>query len=165
MNKRYITGKVVDIISDPENGFTRVYVKWTIDLSRLPNMIFLLNFLSNVLTEKDYNNIDPSIEYYTEASYNSLLDIDTPYHLFSFVTTAFSRVSGKDTYNEDIGYRIAFLKNQKKAIYTYNKLISVINSKINKYFKDPLEKIETNNGFDILNLRMKLNKYNKHIKR
>lgn len=40
-----------------------------------------------------------------------------------------------------------------------------INSKINKYFKEPLEKIETNNGFDILNLRMKLNKYNKHIKR
>ena len=163
MNKRYITGKVVDIVSDPENGFTRVYVKWTIDLSRLPNMMFLLGFLSNVLTEKDYNDIDPSIGFYSEASYNSLLD--TPYYLFSFVTTASSKVFEKDTYNEDIGYRIAFLKNQKKAIYTYNKLISVINSKINKYFKEPLEKIETNNGFNILNLRMKLNKYNKHIKK
>ena len=163
MNKRYITGKVVNIVSDPENGFTRVYVKWTIDLSRLPNMVFLLHFLSNVLTEKDFNDIDPSIESYSEASYNSLLD--TPYYLFSFVTTASSKVFGKDTYNEDIGYRIAFLKNRKKAIYTYNKLISVINSKINKYFKEPLEGIKTNNGFDILDLRMKLNKYNKHIKR
>ena len=150
MNKRYITSQVINIAG--KNGKTIVDVKWTIDFSRLPNMVFLLDFLSNVLTEKDFNDIDPTLEYWNHRYY-------------TFITTASSKVSEKDTYNENIGYRIAFLKNQKKAIYTYNKLISVINSKINKYFKEPLEGIKTNNGFDILDLRMKLNKYNKHIKR
>ena len=52
------------------------------------------------------------------------------------------------------------MRNQKKAIHTYNKLINVINNKIDKYFKKPLDIIRMNNDFDIFNLFMKLNKYN-----
>ena len=69
-------------------------------------------------------------------------------------------MSDKDTFNEDTGYHIALMKNQKKAIHTYNKLINVINNKIDKYFKKPLDIIRMNNDFDIFNLFMKLNKYN-----
>ena len=52
------------------------------------------------------------------------------------------------------------MRNQKKALHTYNKLIDTINNKIDKYFKKPLDRIELNNDFDIFNLFMKLNKYN-----
>lgn len=149
MNKRYIKGCVFKSVSNPENGITKVDVKWTIDFSRLPNMRFLLDFLSNILTNEDFNNIDPSLQYW-----------DHRYYTFSFVTTASSKVSDKDTYNEDTGYHIALMRNQKKAIHTYNKLINVINSKIDKYFKKPLDIIRMNNDFDIFNLFMKLNKYN-----
>lgn len=148
MNKRYITSYVFEKVSNPENGTTKVNVQWTIDFSRLPNMVFLLDFLSNILTNEDFNNIDPSLQYW-----------DHRYHTFSFVTTASSKVSEKDTYNEDTGYQIALMKNQKKAMYTYNKLINVINSKINKYFKKPLERIELKNDFDIIDLHMKLDEY------
>ena len=51
------------------------------------------------------------------------------------------------------------MKNQKKALHTYNKLIDVINNKINKYFNKPLDRIKMNNGFDIIDLRMKLDEY------
>ena len=149
MNKRYITGYVFESVSNPENGITKVDVKWKIDFSRLPQMRFLLDFLSNILTNEDFNNIDPSLQYW-----------DHQYHTFSFVTTASSKVSDKDTFNEDTGYHIALMKNQKKAIHTYNKLINVINNKIDKYFKKPLDIIRMNNDFDIFNLFMKLNKYN-----
>ena len=149
MNKRYITGYVFKSVSNPENGITKVDVKWKIDFSRLPQMRFLLYFLSNILTNEDFNNIDPSLQYW-----------DHQYHTFSFVTTASSKVSDKDTFNEDTGYHIALMKNQKKAIHTYNKLINVINNKIDKYFKKPLDIIRMNNDFDIFNLFMKLNKYN-----
>ena len=149
MNKRYITGCVFKSVSNLENGITKVDVKWTIDFSRLPNMRFLLDFLSNILTNEDFNNIDPSLQYW-----------DHRYHTFSFVTTASSKVSEKDTYNEDTGYHIALMKNQKKALHTYNKLIDVINNKIDKYFKKPLDIIRMNNDFDIFHLFMKLNKYN-----
>ena len=108
----------------------------------------MLNFLSNILTNEDFNNIDPSLHYW-----------DHRYHKFSFVTTASSKVSEKDTYNKDTGYQIALMKNQKKAMHTYNKLINVINSKINKYFKKPLERIEIKNDFDIIDLHMKLDEY------
>lgn len=145
MNKRYITSYVFEKVSNPENGTTKVNVQWTIDFSRLPNMGFLLDFLSNILTNEDFNNIDPSLQYW-----------DHQYHTFSFVTTASSKVSEKDTYNEDTGYHIALMKNQKKALYTYNKLIGVINNKIDKYFNKPLDKILMNNGFDIIDLYMKL---------
>lgn len=148
MNKRYITSYVFETVSNPENGTTKVDVQWTIDFSRLPNMVFLLDFLSNVLTNDDFNNIDPSLQYW-----------DHRYHTFSFVTTASSKVSEKDIYNKDTGYQIALMKNQKKAMYTYNKLINVINSKINKYFKKPLERIELKNDFDIIDLHMKLDEY------
>lgn len=148
MNKRYITSYVFEKVSNPENGTTKVDVQWTIDFSRLPNMIFLLDFLSNILTNKDFNNIDPSLQYW-----------DHRYHTFSFVTTASSKVSEKDTYNEDTGYHIALMKNQKKALHTYNKLIDVINNKIDKYFNKPLDRIKMNNGFDIIDLHMKLYKY------
>lgn len=55
---------------------------------------------------------------------------------------------------KDTGYHIALMKNQKKALYTYNKLIGVINNKIDK-----LDRILMNNGFDIIDLHMKLDKY------
>lgn len=148
MNKRYITSYVFEKVINPENGTTKVDVQWTIDFSRLPNMVFLLDFLSNVLTNDDFNNIDPSLQYW-----------DHRYHTFSFVTTASSKVSEKDTYNEDTGYHITLMKNQKKAMHTYNKLINVINTKINKYFKKPLERIEMKNDFDIIDLHMKLDEY------
>lgn len=148
MNKRYITSYVFEKVSNPENGTTKVDVQWTIDFSRLPNMGFLLDFLSNILTNEDFNNIDPSLQYW-----------DHRYHTFSFVTTASSKVSEKDTYNEDTGYHIALMKNQKKALHTYNKLIDVINNKIDKYFNKPLDRIKISNGFDIIDLRMKLDEY------
>ena len=148
MNKRYITGYVFKSVSNPENGITKVDVKWKIDFSRLPQMRFLLDFLSNILTNEDFNNIDPSLQY-----------SEHQYHTFSFVTTASSKVSDKDTFNEDTGYHIALMKNQKKAIHTYNKLINVINNKIDKYFKKPLDIIRMNNDFDIFNLFMKLDEY------
>ena len=149
MHKRFIKGNIIKTVSDPKNGITKVDVKWTIDFSRLPQMRFLLDFLSNILTNEDFNNIDPSLQYW-----------DHQYHTFSFVTTASSKVSDKDTFNEDTGYHIALMKNQKKAIHTYNKLINVINNKIDKYFKKPLDIIRMNNDFDIFHLFMKLNKYN-----
>ena len=148
MNKRYIKSYVFEKVSNPENGTTKVDVQWTIDFSRLPNMGFLLDFLSNILTNEDFNNIDPSLQYW-----------DHRYHTFSFVTTASSKISDKDTYNEDTGYHIALMKNQKKALYTYNKLIGVINNKIDKYFNKPLDRILINNGFDIIDLHMKLDEY------
>lgn len=148
MNKRYITSYVFEKVSNPENGTTKVNVKWTIDFSRLPNMRFLLDFLSNILTNEDLNNIDPSLQYLYRR-----------YYTFSFVTTASSKVSEKDTYNEDTGYHIALMKNQKKALHTYNKLIDVINNKIDKYFNKPLDRIKMNNGFDIIDLHMKLDEY------
>ena len=148
MNKRYITSYVFEKVSNPENGTTKVNVQWTIDFSRLPNMRFLLDFISNILTNEDFNNIDPSLQYW-----------DHQYHTFSFVTTASSKVSDKDIYNEDTGYHIALMKNQKKALHTYNKLIGVIHNKIDKYFNKPLDKISMNNGFDIIDLYMKLDEY------
>ena len=148
MNKRYITSYVFEKVSNPENGTTKVNVQWTIDFSRLPNMRFLLDFLSNILTNEDFNNIDPSLQYW-----------DHRYHTFSFVTTASSKVSEKDTFNEDTGYHIALMKNQKKALYTYNRLINVINIKINKYFKRPLEGIKMQNNFDAIVLYNKLDEY------
>ena len=153
MNKRYIKSYVFEKVSNPENGTTKVDVQWTIDFSRLPNMGFLLDFLSNILTNEDFNNIDPSLQYW-----------DHRYHTFSFVTTASSKVSEKDTYNEDTGYHIALMKNQKKALHTYNKLIDVINNKIDKYFNKPLDGIKMNNGFDIIDLHMKIDEYRANIK-
>lgn len=148
MNKRYITSYVFEKVINPENGTTKVNVQWTIDFSRLPNMGFLLDFLSNILTNEDFNNIDPSLQYW-----------DHRYHTFSFVTTASSKVSEKDTFNEDTGYHIALMKNQKKALHTYNKLINVINITINKYFKKPLEGIKMRNSFDVIVLNNKLDEY------
>ena len=153
MHKRFIKGNIIKTISDPENGITKVDVKWTIDFSRLPQMRFLLDFLSNILTNEDFNNIDPSLQY-----------LDHRYYTFSFVTTASSKVSDKDTFNEDTGYHIALMRNQKKALHTYNKLINVINSKIDKYFKKPLDRIELKNDFDIIDLHMKLDEYRTNIK-
>ena len=152
MNKRYITGYVFESVSNPENGITKVDVKWTIDFSRLPQMRFLLDFISYAFTNEDFISIDPTLDY--------IGNFHDHYDSFTFTTTASSKVSDKDTFNEDTGYHIALMRNQKKAIHTYNKLINVINSKIDKYFKKPLDIIRMNNDFDIFNLFMKLNKYN-----
>ena len=151
MNKRYITGYVFESVSNPENGITKVDVKWTIDFSRLPQMRFLLDFISYAFTNEDFNSIDPTLDY--------IGNFHDHYDSFTFTTTASSKVSDKDTYNEDTGYHIALMRNQKKAIHTYNKLINVINNKIDKYFKKPLDIIRMNNDFDIFNLFMKLDKY------
>ena len=149
MNKRYITGYVFKSVSNPENGITKVDVKWTIDFSRLPRMRFLLDFISYVFTNEDFISIDPTLDYIGHDHYDS----------FTFTTTASSKVSDKDTYNEDTGYHIALMKNQKKALHTYNKLIDVINNKIDKYFNKPLDGIKMNNGFAIIDLHMKLDEY------
>lgn len=148
MNKRYITSYVVEKVSNPENGTTKVDMIWEIDFSRLPNMGFLLDFLSLSLNNKDFNDVSRSLVYW-----------DHRHHTFSFTTTASSKVSDKDTYNEDTGYHIAFMKNQKKALYTYNRLINVINIKINKYFKRPLEEIKMQNNLDAIVLYNKLDEY------
>ena len=149
MNKRYITSYVFEKVSNPENGTTKVNVQWTIDFSRLPQMRFLLDFISYVFTNEDFISIDPTLDYIGHGHYDS----------FTFTTTASSKVSDKDTYNEDTGYHIALMRNQKKALHTYNKLIDVINNKIDKYFKKPLDRIEMNNDFDIIDLHMKLDEY------
>lgn len=150
MHKRFIKGYVFKSVSNSENGITKVNVKWTIDFSRLPQMRFLLDFISYVFTNEDFNSIDPTLDYIGNDHYDS----------FTFTTIASSKVSEKDTYNEDTGYHIALMRNQKKALHIYNKLIDVINNKIDKYFKKPLDRIEMNNDFDIIDLYMKLNKYN-----
>ena len=154
MNKRYITGCVFKSVSNPENGITKVDVKWTIDFSRLPQMRFLLDFISYAFTNEDFISIDPTLDYIGNDHYDS----------FTFTTTASSKVSDKDTYNEDTGYHIALMRNQKKALHTYNKLIDTINNKIDKYFKKPLDRIELNNDFDIIDLHMKLDEYRTNIK-
>ena len=149
MHKRFIKGSIIESVIDPENGTTKVNVKWTIDFSRLPQMRFLLDFISYAFTNEDFISIDPTLDYIGNDHYDS----------FTFTTTASSKVSDKDTYNEDTGYHIALMRNQKKALHTYNKLIDVINNKIDKYFKKPLDIIRMNNGFDIIDLHMKLYRY------
>ena len=104
MHKRFIKGKIIKTISDPENGITKVDVKWTIDFSRLPQMRFLLDFISYAFTNEDFISIDPTLDYIGNDHYDS----------FTFTTTASSKVSDKDTYNEDTGYHIALMKNRKK---------------------------------------------------
>ena len=150
MKKRFIKGSIIESVIDPENGTTQIDVLWKINFSRLPQMRFLLDFISYAFTNEDYISIDPTLAFVGNDHYDS----------FTFTTTASSKVSDKDTYNEDTGYHIALMRNQKKAIHTYNKLIDVINNKIDKYFKKPLDIIRMNNDFDIFNLFMKLNKYN-----
>ena len=154
MKKRFIKGSIIESVIDPENGTTKVNVKWTIDFSRLPQMRFLLDFISYAFTNEDFISVDPTLDYIGNDHYDS----------FTFTTTASSKVSDKDTYNEDTGYHIALIKNQKKALHTYNKLINVINSKIDKYFKKPLDRIRMNNDFDIVDLHMKLDEYRTNIK-
>ena len=148
MKKRFIKGSIIGSVIDPENGTIKIDMIWEIDFSRLPYMGSLLDFLSLSFNNKDFNDVSRSLVYW-----------DHRHHTFSFTTTASSKVSDKDTYNEDIGYHIALMKNQKKALYTYNKLIGVINNKIDKYFNKPLDRILMNNGFDIIDLHMKLDEY------
>ena len=128
MNKRFVKGNIIKTVSDSENGITKVDVKWTIDFSRLPQMRFLLDFISYAFTNEDFISIDPTFDYIGNDHYDS----------FTFTTTAFSKVSDKDTYNEDTGYHIALIRNRRKALHTYNKLINVINSKIDKVFQEAI---------------------------
>lgn len=121
---------------------------WEIDFSRLPYMGILLDFLSLSLNNKDFNDVSRSLVYWNSRNYT-----------FSFTTTGFSKVSDKDIYDEDTGYHIALMKNQKMAMYTYNRLINVINIKTNKYFKRPLEEIKMQNSFDAIVLHNKLDEY------
>ena len=128
MNKRFIKGNIIKTVSNPENGITKVDVKWTIDFSRLPQMRFLLDFISYAFTNEDFISIDPTFDYIGNDHYDS----------FTFTTTAFSKVSDKDTYNEDTGYHIALMRNKRKALHTYNKLIDTINNKIDKVFQEAI---------------------------
>ena len=128
MNKRFIKGNIIKTVSDSENGITKVDVKWTIDFNRLPQMRFLLDFISYAFTNEDFISIDPTFDYIGNDHYDS----------FTFTTTAFSKVSDKDTYNEDTGYHIALIRNQRKALHTYNKLIDTINNKIDKVFQEAI---------------------------
>jgi hypothetical protein len=148
MNKRYITGYITKIVNERNTHVTKVDMIWRIDFSRLPYMGSLLDFLSLSLNNNDFNNVSKSLVYW-----------DSRYYTFSFTTTGYSKVSEKDIYNEDTGYRIALIKNQKKAMETYNRLISVIQEKVNKYFIKPLEKIELRNSLDTIDLHMKLDEY------
>lgn len=148
MNKRYITGYITKIVNERNTHVTKVDMIWEINFSRLPYMGSLLDFLSLSLNNNDFNNVNKSLVYWDSRNYT-----------FSFTTTGYSKVSEKDIYNEDTGYRIALMKNQKKAMETYNRLISVIQEKVNKYFIKPLEKIELRNSLDAIDLHMKLDKY------
>ena len=148
MNKRYITGYITERIVDSNNHTTKVDMIWEIDFSRLPYMGSLLDFLSLSLNNKDFNNVSRSLVYWDSRNYK-----------FSFTTTGSSKVSDKDTYNEETGYHIALMKNKKMAMKTYNRLISVILEKINKYFIKPLEGIKMQNSFDAIDLHMKLDEY------
>ena len=148
MNKRYITGYITKIVNERNTHVTKVDMIWEIDFSRLPYMGSLLDFLSLSLNNNDFNNVSKSLVYW-----------DSRHYTFSFTTTGYSKVSEKDIYNEDTGYRIALIKNQKKAMETYNRLINVIQEKVNKYFIKPLEKIELRNNLDAIDLHMKLDKY------
>lgn len=148
MNKRYITGYITKIVNEQNTHVTKVDMIWEIDFSRLPYMGSLLDFLSLSLNNNDFNNVSKSLVYW-----------DSRHYTFSFTTTGYSKVSEKDIYNEDTGYRIALMKNKKKAMETYNRLISVIQEKVNKYFIKPLEKIELRNSLDAIDLHMKLDEY------
>ena len=148
MNKRYITGYITKIVNERNTHVTKVDMIWKIDFSRLPYMGSLLDFLSLSLNNNDFNNVSKSLVYWDIRNYT-----------FSFTTTGYSKVSEKDIYNGDTGYRIALMKNQKKAMETYNRLISVIQEKVNKYFIKPLEKIELRNSLDAIDLHMKLDEY------
>ena len=148
MKKRFIKGSIIGSVIDPENGTTKIDMIWEIDFSRLPYMGSLLDFLSLSLNNKDFNNVSRSLVYWDSRNYK-----------FSFTTTGSSKVSDKDTYNEETGYHIALMKNKKMAMKTYNRLISVILEKINKYFIKPLEGIKMQNSFDAIDLHMKLDEY------
>lgn len=148
MKKRFIKGSIIGSVIDPENGTTKIDMIWEIDFSRLPYMGILLDFLSLSLNNKDFNDVSRSLVYWNSRNYT-----------FSFTTTGFSKVSDKDIYDEDTGYHIALMKNQKMAMYTYNRLINGINIKINKYFKRPLEEIKMQNSFDAIVLHNKLDEY------
>lgn len=148
MNKRYITGYITKIVNERNTHVTKVDMMWEIDFSRLPYMSSLLDFLSLSLNNNDFNNVSKSLVYW-----------DSRHYTFSFTTTGYSKVSEKDIYNGDTGYRIALMKNQKKAMEIYNRLISVIQEKVNKYFIKPLEKIELRNSLDAIDLHMKLDEY------
>lgn len=153
MNKRYITGYITERIVDSNSHTTKVDMIWEIDFSRLPYMTSLLDFLSLSLNNKDFNNVSSSLVYWDSRNYK-----------FSFTTTGSSKVSDKDTYNEETGYHIALMKNKRMAMETYNRLINVILEKIDKYFIKPLKGIRIRNSFNAIDLRTELDeyKYNKH---
>ena len=137
MKKRFIKGSIIESVIDPENGTTKIDMLWKINFSRLPYMSHLLGFISFSLNNKDTNYINPSLFYYNQY-----------YYVFSFKTTAICR------------YRIALIKNKKQAMKTYNRLISVIRKKINKYFINPLNEIELENSYDLIDLlSIKMNGY------
>lgn len=148
MHKRFIKGNIIKTVIDPENGITKIYMLWKIDLSKLPYMKHLLDFISFSSNNNDFNYINPSLKYVND------------YCILSFTTTAISRINDIDKYDEVLGYHIALIKNKKQAMKTYNRLINVIRKKINKYFMKPLEEIELNNSFDLIELlSVKMNGY------
>lgn len=142
-NKKYLHVNSIDKFQDNINGRTRVTIEWVIDFSKLPYMNHLLNFLEDVMIKESiWNAIDPTFDY----------EWNTDNKSFKFTTTAWVKVREGDRFNDVIGYDLAYIKNEKKALETYNKFIEFIYGKVSEYFVFPLDRINCNNNRTIDNL-------------
>lgn len=125
--KLYLKANYVDTVYS-ENKIT-VYVHWTIDLSKIPQVCYLTNFLSKVMKEKDWNDIHPTIDYENNDK-------------FSFRTWAFAKVKEGEKYDEELGYQLAINKAERSAIKAYKKLMKKIVDKMHDYWLDNLYMME-----------------------
>ena len=64
------------------------------------------------------------------------------------------------------GFNASLFHNQNDPVnWSTDKCVKLfINNKIDKYFKKPLDRIELNNDFDIIDLHMKIDEYRTNIK-
>lgn len=120
--KLYLTPSYVDTVHS-DNKIT-VYISWTVDLSKIPHIHHLTDFISDVMKPIDWNNIHPTISYENADDYNVL----------SFKTYAFAKVKEGEKYDEELGYQIAINKAERSAIKVYRKLIQKIVNKIHDYW-------------------------------
>lgn len=130
-NKLYLKANYVDTVCF-ENKIT-VYVHWTIDLSKIPQVHHLTNFLSEVMKEKDWNDIHPTIDYENGNG---------DYNVLSFITYAFAKVKEGEKYDKELGYQIAINKAERSAIKAYKKLMKKIVDKMHDYWLDNLYMME-----------------------
>lgn len=134
MQKLYLTRKSVDKYQNEKTGITRLTIKWIIDFSRLPQMRKLIDFLEETMKKQDWNNIDPSFDYYVGKMNN--------FYAYTFTTVAWVKTNKNDLYNPEIGYKLAMDKSQIKALKLYRKFIEMIADKVYQYWFDPLNAIE-----------------------